>query len=600
MDHFERIPTIEHAGELEDLEVTPAFVMPNHEHDHPQNGRYSCCFCGVGDSGKLVPKNGAAPAAPASGPEQGEGVVRVTLRGETLERAATLHADGQLEVRTDIPLAPPGGTLKGELEIDGVTRPVKARETDREMAPDGMLTSQRFALFQRSVTVTERVIKETAPTKGCVKLTLSMMRQRPVFPIHAAPSVLDKDHGRRRAITYEEAIGRLADLILEHRTTDGRTLVYASGQIDYFTIFAMQEVFRLLGMRNLTGNAEHSLNAGAVHNEILTGQEGPFLTLAQSVQGPHRFYIFNGWNGFVTHPPAFAAIARRQDFDAYLIEVMESESAKILAKKLGDERVLLIRPRTDPHLALAIAHEVLTHHPEAVEARFIEYFSDKKSFEQYIALATSARFEPRAVAERIAPEPAYLERLVKGIEDIARKLTQTDTVPINIPSVGLSQTSGVVAHCLWGNLLAMLGKYGLKPDGNPAGGTLRLPGQINAETEVQGLSRKYFMGRIPFSDRADAAQRMGLPEDAYDRAFEDTPRAALDYVDPPEKSAEGDPVGPDDHLRRDGRDRPTARDRRRPGRGASRPDAPRGVRLPARAVRDAGEWIRRRLAPHRW
>ena len=89
MNHPERIPTIEHAGELEDMEVTPAYVMPDHEHDHPQNGRYSCCFCGVGDSGKFVAKNGAAPAAPASGPEQGEGVVRVTLRGETVERPAT-------------------------------------------------------------------------------------------------------------------------------------------------------------------------------------------------------------------------------------------------------------------------------------------------------------------------------------------------------------------------------------------------------------------------------------------------------------------------------------------------------------------------------
>ncbi|MEM7357348.1 MAG: molybdopterin dinucleotide binding domain-containing protein, partial [Acidobacteriota bacterium] len=61
---------------------------------------------------------------------------------------------------------------------------------------------------------------------------------------------------------------------------------------------------------------------------------------------------------------------------------------------------------------------------------------------------------------------------------------------------------------------------------------LRVPGQINAESEVQGLSRKYFMGRMPMTDAAEAAQRMGLPADAYQRAVEDSPRAALDYSEP--------------------------------------------------------------------
>ncbi len=87
-------------------------------------------------------------------------------------------------------------------------------------------------------------------------------------------------------------------------------------------------------------------------------------------------------------------------------------------------------------------------------------------------------------------------------------------MPINIPSVGLSQTSGAVAHCLWGSLFGMLGKYGLDSSGELLGGALRLPGQINAESEVQGLSRKYFMGRVPMSEARDAAVRMGLPPDA--------------------------------------------------------------------------------------
>src|SRR5262249_1388403 len=140
---------------------------------------------------------------------------------------------------------------------------------------------------------------------GCVKLRLSTMRQRAAYPIHTVPSVLDKATGQRRPISYAEAIARFASLLLEHRAPRAKTLVYGSGQLDYFSVFAMQEVFRLLGIRTLTGNAEHCLNSGAVHNEILTGQEGPFLTLDQATTGPSRFYLFNGWNGFVSHPPAF-------------------------------------------------------------------------------------------------------------------------------------------------------------------------------------------------------------------------------------------------------------------------------------------------------
>jgi ferredoxin-NADP reductase len=191
-----------------------------------------------------------------------------------------------------------------------------------------------------------------------------------------------------------------------------------------------------------------------------------------------------------------------------------------------------VRPRSDPHLALAVAHEVLERFPGAVERRFVERYADAATFDRYAALAGGADFAPAAVAARIAPEAQGVERLERGIRAIAERLVRPEVVPINIPSVGLSQTSGVVAHCLWGSLLALLGKYGLRGDGSPAGGTLRLPGQINAESEVQGLSRKYFMGRVPVEQAPEAARRMGLPEDAYEPVLRDTPRAALDYSDP--------------------------------------------------------------------
>lgn len=526
------LPTLDHAGLLPDLDLTPGHVMPDHR-PAPPIGRISCSFCGVGDSGVVVEE-------PLGGDDSsvitaGRAKLTLSQAGILTTFDVTLRESGgeglmHVEVPTEVELTPPGGVLTAYLQQNGATKPIAAREVGRD-AGGGALRAQAFSLYKRALAQTKKSIKHTLPTAGCIKLKLSQNKQRAAFVFHTAPSVLAPGGGRQ-VIGYTEAIDRLADLLLEHRRGGGKTLVYCSGQLDYFSIFAIQEVFRLLGCRNLTGNAEHCLNAGAVHNEVLTGQEGPFLTLEQAVVGPGRVFIFNGWNGYITHPPAFSAISQRDDFDAFLIEVQVTETAKALAKKLGPERVLLVKSRSDPHLALAVAHELFTRHRDAFETRFIERFSDKERYAKFYELAVAERFTPERVAERCAAEPKYVERLHRGLRMIAAKLAQRGTVPINIPSVGLSQTSGVVAHCLWGNALAMLGKYGLHADGSPAGGTLRIPGQINAESEVQGLSRKYFMGRILIEDRAEAAVRCGLPPDAYEEVARDTPRAALDYSEP--------------------------------------------------------------------
>jgi glycine betaine catabolism B len=522
-----RVPTIEHAGMLEDLPETPSYLIPGHHSGHPQLGKVSCSFCGVGDSSTFKIEGAANKASL----KPGDGVLSIQLTWKKVQLPARVTEARDVEVFTASPLTPPNGTITGELTIDNVTLPFMGRAIGVDRTPEGKLKLQRFAHYTPKVQVTKFKLADPKPTSGCVKLRLSTMHQRAAYPIHIAPSVLDRETGQRRSITYEEAISRFADLLLRHREPGGRTLVYASGQIDYFSIFAMQEVLRLLGVRNLTGNAEHCLNAGAVHNEVLTGQEGPFITIDQALNGPKRLFVLNGWNGLISHPPVYRELTKRPDLDAYLVEVMVSETAKGLAQKLGADHVLLIRPRTDAHLALAIAHEIFQKYPEAIEQRFIEQFADKKSFTRYKALARSAQCAPTRVAERIAPEPQYRERLYKAIRMMAFKLADPDTVPIAIPSVGLSQSSGIVAHCMWGNLFAMLGKYGLKPDGTPAGGVLRVPGQINAESEVQGLGRKYFLGRIPMDHAADAARRMDLPDNAYERTVKDTPRAALDYSD---------------------------------------------------------------------
>ncbi|MBJ96060.1 MAG: hypothetical protein CMP23_16470 [Rickettsiales bacterium] len=371
------------------------------------------------------------------------------------------------------------------------------------------------------------------PTPGCAKLKLSTGKKGQLFPIHTAPSIQSAAGRARHSISYQQAVARFADLILDHRDPGTQVLVYGCGQIDYFTVFALQEVFRLLGVRNLAGNAEHCLNAGAVHNEMLTGQEGPFLTFDNAFSGNNRFYLLNGWNGMISHPGAWARLIAQNNPDAYVIDVMESESALALAQLIGKDRVILIRPRSDAHMALAVAHQLITKH-QAPHPQFIARFSDPSSWDHFLKLASSDRFRPATVAQRIAPEPSHTDRIETAILNIAARIAEPGVVPINIPSVGLSQSSGAVAHCLWGSVMAMVGKYGLSAEGEPAGGTLRIPGQINAETEVQGLSSRFFFGRIPVHPEGakEAARRMGLPDEAYELAVRDQPRVALDYSEP--------------------------------------------------------------------
>lgn len=523
----DQLTTIEHLGFLPDVVETPGFLLRDGSPTVAAN--YSCAFCGVGDSGTATTE--PLVASPQAGPEMGIGLLQVEVDGRKLDCAGWFSGEGRFQVEADEAIAGSGATMVGTLEIAGETRVVVATEIETRVLDDG--ASQTFSVSSPRISTAKTTITQKHPTSGCVKLRLSLGQQRGAFPVHVRPSDLDPTTGDRRSMAYGEAIERFADLLLKHRPPHGRTLFYACGQVDYFTVFAAQEVLRLLGVRNITGNAEHCLNAGAVHNEMLTGQEGPFLTIDQALNGPDRFFLLNGWNGLITHPPAFQRILKRGDVDAYLVEVATTESAQALAQKLGPDRVLYVRPGSDAHLALAVAHEILARHPRSVDQRFAGRYADADSFDRYRALAASDRFAPEHVAARIAPEAAYQERLVKGISDIAARLARLDLVPINIPSVGLSQSKGAVAHCLWGDVLALVGKYGLRPDGSPAGGTLRLPGQINAQSEVQGLSRRIFMGRIRMDEHGavEAARRMGLPDNAYDTALHDLARPALDYAD---------------------------------------------------------------------
>ena len=515
--------TLTHTEDLPLLSAVPGYLAGSTE-TVAISRRYSCSFCGVGDSAIPVIEHAvAAPAAP-----NGDGTLAVETPTGIRRFSASLANGNELTIHDDGLHSTP--ILSGTLTINDQDYSIIAQPLPGNEPPHQFRVQQPKSIRQKTK------LNQKSPTPGCLKLRTSMGLQAPTFPYHVEPSVRG-DNGERVAIRYEQAIERLATLLLDHRPPHGRSLVYGCGQIDYFTIFAFQEVFRLLGIRNLAGNAEHCLNAGAVHNEILTGQEGPFLTLEQSFQGDNRLFLLNGWNGLITHPPAFGQLLKTPNFDGYMVEVAETESARTFVKKFGEDRLLLIRSGSDPQLALSVAHEILKQHPAAINSRFLTRFADSQSWQEFAELASQERFAAEATAPRIAPIPALESRLVAGIQRLAAQLAKPETVPINIPSVGLSQTKGAVAHCLWGSVLAMLGKYGLKTNGTPAGGTLRIPGQVNAQTEVQGLSRGFFMGRIRMTDEgiSDVTGRMGLPADAYRMAVEDDPRAALDYGDPTEE-----------------------------------------------------------------
>lgn len=521
---LDQLPVIEHAGYLEPLEELPAYLYEGEA--RPHSGQFSCHFCGVGTSGRLSLTGGERGER-----SRGESQSGFFELGEAIYPA--LRQGHYLQLMSERPLAEAGALLEGRFETGEQSLFFRIRAFDSLLEPDGRMLAQRFLIHPAGLEREELLLEDPQPTIGCLKLNHALGERPAIYPLHLRPSVMDIT-GRRVPLFYDEALERFAHLVLEHRPPRARTLVYASGQLDYFAVFALQEAFRLLGVRNMTSNCEHGYLSGGLYKSFVAGAPGPFVTIKQALCQPRGLYLLNGWNGYVTHPPVFKALLKKQPLDAWLIDVMYTESAKLVANQIGADRVLLIRPGGDSQLALGVAHELLTRLPGALESRFIERFADRASFERFAALAGQEQFDATRVAERLAPESAYRERLEQGMRAIAASLAEPDVVPVNIPSMGWSQTRGIVPHCLWANLLAMLGKFGLHADGSLAGGVLQLPGQINHETHLQGLSPQHFMGRLPVdaAGAAEAARRMGLPEDAYDKVLQVSPRSALDFSEP--------------------------------------------------------------------
>ena len=51
-----------------------------------------------------------------------------------------------------------------------------------------------------------------------------------------------------------------------------------------------------------------------------------------------------------------------EDFDGYIVDVLESETARDIASRLGEDRVLYVKSNSDPQIALSVAHELLHAH----------------------------------------------------------------------------------------------------------------------------------------------------------------------------------------------------------------------------------------------
>ena len=97
----------------------------------------------------------------------------------------------------------------------------------------------------------------------------------------------------------------------EHRSRVGQTVtVLVEGR--------SRTTLKHGGPLQLTGRTQTDHIVVFDGNERLTGQEGPFVTIEQGLRGEgDRLFLLNGWNGYVTHPPAFHELIQRRDLDAY-------------------------------------------------------------------------------------------------------------------------------------------------------------------------------------------------------------------------------------------------------------------------------------------
>ena len=85
----------------------------------------------------------------------------------------------------------------------------------RDVAAPGRADQDKVVPAARLARPARKLMRPN-PTPGCVKFRSSAMEKRSAYPIHVAPSVLDRATGRRVAISYAEAVERLAEIGRAH------------------------------------------------------------------------------------------------------------------------------------------------------------------------------------------------------------------------------------------------------------------------------------------------------------------------------------------------------------------------------------------------
>lgn len=461
----------------------------------------------------------------------GEYLLRSYYLGQYIEQTASLLSNGLLQTHYNGLMAAPKTAFLAEIEREGQSWTVilKASHSTSQAEQE----CQCFDIYKTMLSQQQSQLALASPPQSPLRLRLGASAMRPLFPIQLAPSVLDLT-GRRVSISYAGAIERLADLMLAHRPPYGRTLIYADGNLDYFGHFALQEMARLLGVRNLYGSTIWSSQALASGAEIQRGVASPFMTLEECLAAEQAVFILNGANPYLTHPLWFEQVLQSQPLDLWLIDVLVSETAAVIADRLSPDRILLIRPGAENHLALAIAHDIIKRHPTAVVSQQADF--DHDSLQEWLSLAASEIFNPETTVDLLVPEAAYRDRLLQGIYALSDQLVSTATV-IHCPGSGLLQSGGTTGYGLWTNLLAMTGKLSQTP-ANRSAGEYRLLIENNEATQLQSLGPHQFFGGIPLDPTGikDCAARLGLPADVFQSLLSEPVRPIEDFLRPTQAS----------------------------------------------------------------
>lgn len=461
----------------------------------------------------------------------GDYLLRTFYLGQYIEQAAVLLDSGQVQTQSAGLIAAPQSSFLAELDQDGESWTVILKNNKTYTQAGQKI--QFFDIFKTMLNQQQAHLALEEAPQSPVRLRLGASEMRPLFPIQLAPSVLDRT-GRRVSISYSGAIERLTDLLLAHRPPYGRTLIYADGNLDYFAHFALQEMARLLGVRNLYGSTIWSSQALASGAEIQRGVASPFMSLEDCLQAEQPVFILNGANPYLTHPLWFEKIMKTQPLNLWVIDVLVTETAAVIADRLSPERILLIRPGAENHLALAIAHDLLKRHPQAVLSQAETV--DAVSLKEWLSLAASELFNPETTVDLMVPEPAYRDRLLQGIYALSDQLVASNMV-IHCPGSGLLQSGGTTGYSLWTNLLAMTGKLSQHPD-NRSAGEYRLLIENNEATQLQSLGPHQFFGGIPINPAGiqDCATRLGLPIDAFKALLHEPVRPIEDFLQPTQAS----------------------------------------------------------------